>query len=367
MSSETLTSSISPEEMPFAPWVTPITLELPSSLSYLVDENEPEGERFFQNYLPTMLHILFEELGVVLPEIHVHSECTHLPDEVFAIKIKELPVGYDRIPSQSIFVNESVENLAELGIESEAGSQPATGAAAAWVHNKHRASVQEKGYVTWEPQEYLVLALSSVLRRTAHRFVGIQEVHEQIEKLRQFSPVLVDTLIPTHISLPELTEVLRQLVEEEISLRNLRDILEVLAQWRRPERDPFELTEWVRASFQDFLTHKHSGPDGTLSVYQLDNKIEQKFRQARKKAKGASLVGLEPNDAQAILVAIHSAIGALPSTAQRPILLTSRDIRRDVRELARLEFPTIVVLSHSELDFKYNIQTLGTISLPKRS
>lgn len=357
--------ALSQLDVQFAPWVAPITLELPPSLSDLVDEENELGQHFFGSLLPTMLQILFEELGVVLPEVHVHSECTHLPADVFCIKIKEVPVGYDRIPSDKIFVNESVERLSSLKIEGEPGSHPVTGGVAAWIPIDRKEIVETSGYVTWQAQEYLILALSSVLRRMAHRFVGIQEVHEQIEKLRLVCPVLVDAVVPNHMSLAELTEVLRRLVEEEVSLRNLRDILEILAQWRRPERDPIAMTEWVRSAFQDYLTYKHAGPDGALAVYLFDSKIENKFRTARKKSKDAEYLALDQSEALAILAAMRQEIGELPSTAQRPILLTAPDIRRDVRQLARLEFPYVVVLSHTEVDFKYAIQPIATITLAK--
>ena len=165
--------------------------------------------------------------------------------------------------------------------------------------------------------------------------------------------------------MPELTDVLRRLVEEEVSLRNLRDILEILARWQRPERDPIAMTEWVRSSFQDYLTHKHAGSGDALGVYLLDSKIESKFRQARKKSKDSEYLALDQAEAVAILAAMRKEIGSLPSTAQRPILLTAPDIRRDVRQLARLEFPFVVVLSHTELDFKYSIQPIATIALPQ--
>jgi type III secretion protein V len=349
----------------FAPWVVPILLELPSSLSYLVDEESESGQALFHSLLPTMLQVLFDELGVVYPDLHVHSECAHLPEDVVAVKVKEVLVGYERVPQGKVFVGASPEALQELGMEGEECAHPANGARSSWVDAGLQARVEEAGHVVWSAQEYLILVLSCVLRRHAHRFVGIQEVHEQLEKLRAHCPVLVNEVVPASVSLAELTEVLRRLVEEEVSLRYLRDILEALAQWRREDRTPLDLVEWVRASLSGYLTQKHAGVDGSLAVYSLGEKVEYAFRKARKNQSADLSLGMSHEEIDGLVAAFREGIGEA-SVSHRPVILASTDIRRDVRQVAMIAFPNVSVLAHSELDFQFPIQLLGTIEVPKR-
>jgi type III secretion protein V len=164
-----------------------------------------------------------------------------------------------------------------------------------------------------------------------------------------------------------LADVLRRLVEEGISLRNLRDILGALAEWAPLERDPVALAEHVRASLRRAITFRHVRAGGVLPAYLLDGLIEDTIRDAIHKTATGSYLALEPQLSRDILAAVTRALGpdgngTTPGTPNF-VLLTNAEIRRYVRRLVETAHPDLAVLSYQELAPEAEIRPLGRISI----
>jgi type III secretion protein V len=169
----------------------------------------------------------------------------------------------------------------------------------------------------------------------------------------------VREVVPKLISPVLLTDVLRRLLEEGISLRNLRDILGALAEWAPQERDPVALTEHVRAALRRAITHRHAGESGVLAAYLLDPVIEETVREAIHKTATGSYLALEPQLSRDIIAAVGRAIGG----DGHAILLTGAEIRRYVRRLIETDHPHIAVLSFQELAPEAQIRPIARISV----
>ncbi|MEO1173195.1 MAG: FHIPEP family type III secretion protein [Myxococcota bacterium] len=161
----------------------------------------------------------------------------------------------------------------------------------------------------------------------------------------------------------QLTDILRRLVEEEISIRDLRSILQALAEWGQVENDTVMLTEYVRNALKRYISHKYTRGGNTLVVYLLDPQIEETVRSSIQHTQSGSYLALEPEITQEILTAVRNEVGNLPPTAQNPVILTTMEIRRYFRKLVELEFPHLAVLSYQELSPDMNIQPIARISL----
>jgi type III secretion protein V len=162
-----------------------------------------------------------------------------------------------------------------------------------------------------------------------------------------------------------LADVLKRLVEEGISLRNLKDILGALAEWGPSKRDPVALTEHVRAALRRAITYRHASADGVLSAYLLDPMIEEAVREAIHKTATGSYLALEPQLSRDIITAVGRVLGAAPDVQGAPgaVILTSADIRRYVRRLVETEHPRVGVLAYPELAPEAQIQALGRIRI----
>ena len=344
------------------PVVTPIALEVAGNIIPLV-EDAGGGNRFLGEMVPMMRDGLFYELGVKFPGIRVRGNETDLGAGSYIIMVNEIPLISGTISLDKVLVNDTVDRLTLLNIQGEEAVNPANGSECAWIPDEYASIAEQAGLTTWDASGYMVLHLSSVLRKNAAEFVGIQEVQNMLEQLEQAFPALVKEVVPKAVSPFQLTDILRRLVEEEISIRDLRSILQALAEWGQVENDTVMLTEYVRNALKRYISHKYTRGGNTLVVYLLDPQIEETVRSSIQHTQSGSYLALEPEITQEMLAAVRSEVGNLPPTAQNPVILTTMEIRRYFRKLVELEFPHLAVLSYQELSPDMNIQPIARVSL----
>jgi type III secretion protein V len=145
-----------------------------------------------------------------------------------------------------------------------------------------------------------------------------------------------------------LADILRRLVEERVSVRDLRAILEALSAVALAEKDPLTLAEFVRSQLRRAITHGLTHGGRELSVVLLDNPIEETIRAANQRTAAGSFLSLAPAAGRDVVQAVRRVLEAHPSE-NTPVLLTQPDIRRFVRKLLEVDLPDLVVASYSEL------------------
>ncbi|MGC4121960.1 MAG: type III secretion system export apparatus subunit SctV [Myxococcales bacterium] len=338
---------INPDSELFVPVVTPIVLEVSDALVPAVDSRQ-DGGRFLFELIPFMRDGLFVELGVRYPGVRARANPS-LPPGGYQIQINEIPVVNGQVTMGHVLVNDTVDRLRLMNVQGIEALNPATRQPCAWVEDRHKPMLESAGLTTWDPASYLVLHMAGVLRRHAREFLGVQEVQSGLEQLEKAFPALVKECIPKVVTILKLTDIMQRLVEEEISVRDLRGILQALAEWGQVEADSVMLTEHVRASMKRYISHKYTRGSNTLVVYLLDPQIEEAIRSAIKHTSAGSHLALEPDLAQEIISAVRHECGHLPPTAQRPLILTAMDIRRYVRKLLEYEFmPPFSVVSYQD-------------------
>jgi type III secretion protein V len=187
-----------------------------------------------------------------------------------------------------------------------------------------------------------------LLRSRAADFLGLAEVQRLLDELEQFAPATVRNVVPKPVSLVLLTDVVRRLVEEGISVRDLRGILEILSTIAVTEKDPLNLAEFVRAQMRRPITYRLTGGLGQLDVVLLDPLIEDTVRRAITRTAAGAFLALPPQSARDVLAAVRHAVE--PLRHRDPlVILTQPDIRRFVRKLLEPEMPKVCVVSFAEL------------------
>ena len=352
---------INPDSELFIPVVTPIVLEVSDALVPFVDSRQ-DGGKFLYELIPFMRDGLFVELGVRFPGVRARGN-PGLPPGAYQIQINEVPVVTGQATLGHILVNDTVDRLKLMNIEGFEAVNPATRQPAAWVPEQNKEMLEAAGLTTWDVPGYIILHLASVLRRQAREFLGVQEVQSMLDQLEKAFPAIVKEVVPKVVNVLKLTDVLGRLVEEEISIRDMRGILQAIAEHGQTEADSVMLTEHVRSSQKRYVSHKYARGTNTLIVYLLDPQIEDAIRSSIKRTSAGTHLALEPDIAQEIVQAVKNECGHLPPTAQRPVILTSMDIRRYVRKLLEYEFnPPFSVVSYQELSPELNIQPVARIS-----
>ncbi|KAF0248541.1 MAG: type III secretion protein SctV [bacterium] len=341
----------------------PIAVEVSKDLTPLIDLNQ-EG-KFLSDLVPKMRQLLYQELGVIFPGVQVTGNAP-VPENSYLFRLKEVPVEVGKIVPGHILVNDGSENIRVYGLKGIDIKNPATGKPASWVPMEQREQAKNAGLVVWEPQEVILLHLTGFLKRYASEFIGIQEIQNTLSVLSRAIPNLVQETVPKVISIYQLTEVLQRLVQEEMSIRDMKSILQSLSEWGRVEKDTIMLTEYVRSSLKRYISFRYTGGNPILFVYVLDPEIEDAIRGAIRRTSSGTYIALDPAITQDILAAFRREIGNLPPTAQQPVIVTDQEIRRFVRRIAELEFRTLAVLSYQELAPELSIQPLARISLQNR-
>lgn len=345
---------------------SPISLEVGSALIPFVDDSKDSG-RFINELIPLLRHGLYYELGVNFPGIQVRGQTSDMEAESYVININEVPVARGRIMQGCILVGEPLEQLQLFNITGKETIHPIDGSIVTWVSEEFKEVAIQAGFRMWDVSEYLILHLSYVLRKHAHEFVGLQEVQNLLNELEKSHPALVKELVPKVITVLQLSEILQRLVQEEIAIRDLKNIFSTLAQWAEVERNTLMLTEHIRSGLKRYITHKYTGHTNQLSVYLLDPGIEDMIREAIRTTEKGNYLALEPEITQEIIESVGKEIAShpFPPGARPPVILTTAEIRRYFRKIIELEFPQLSVLSYQELSENLRIQPIARVGLPQ--
>jgi type III secretion protein V len=347
-----------------APSVLPIAVDLEPSLAAALGlraGGEQECE-LVSTMLPELRDHLYLSSGVRFPGIRVRIQPAITTPNTFVVRLREVAVLEETFPADRLLVLERPARLLRLGIRAEATPNPLTpGADASLIAAKDRPLLAAAGVQAWTASGVIVLHLADILQRHARDFVGLQEVSELVERLEKAFPALVKEVVPKLVSLPQLVDVLRRLVEERISIRDLKAILEALADHAGYENDPVVLTELVRAALSLQIASSFAGLRQKLHVVLLDPVIEDTVRSAVHPARGGARLALEPELWRSIIEATARTLRPVMQAGVRPVILTSAEVRRFVRCVLERELPEVAVLSYEELPPDLTIEPLGRV------
>jgi type III secretion protein V len=212
------------------------------------------------------------------------------------------------------------------------------------------------------PEHAFTQTLLRALRDHAEDFVGIQEVQLLLRRLAEDYPDL-ERELTRNVPLPRLTEVLKRLVREDISIRNLREIAHGLIDWAPREKDTGLVTEYVRTCLSRYISYRFANDDGALSAVVLHPTVEEQMRQAIRQTSGGTVLMLNPATSQQIAMQIREALQPFVGGSQSVVLLTSLELRPYLRKLTEIELGKVPVLSYQELVPTIRVNTLATVSL----
>jgi type III secretion protein V len=205
-------------------------------------------------------------------------------------------------------------------------------------------------------------ALPGELAQLAPELIGIDRTAALVERAAATAPVLVREVVPRLVSLPVLTETLRQLAREQVPLDDVAAILEAIALAPAPQggftaRDVPALVEQLRGQLRRQISARWA-PRGQLAVYTVDAMIEDAMRSAIDRRDGTQVLALEPAIAQDIVAAVRGKLGTGPA-----VILTSGDVRRHLRALLEPELPDVAILAAHELAPGTAVTTAGRIDV----
>lgn len=338
----------------------PVILEAGKALSVLIQKAE-RGLSFIDQMIPRMRQALYSDMGVRFPGVHVRTDSPILDKDEYSVQLNEVPIVRGKVIEGHLLTNETEANLKRYNIPF-VSYKNSLGMPSVWVPEKYREILEKAGIKYWASLEVMILHLSYFFRHYANEFVGIQEVKSMLEFMEKSFPDLVKE-VTRLIPLQKMTDIFKRLIQEQVSVKDLRSILESLSEWAQTEKDPVLLTEYVRSSLKRYISYKYSQGQTVLSVYILDPEIEDMVRGAIKQTSAGSYLALDPDSVQLILHSVRNIVTPPPPGGQPSVVLTAIDVRRFVRKLIEMEFPDISVVSYQEIVSEIRIQPLGRIQI----
>ncbi|MBS0585141.1 MAG: type III secretion system export apparatus subunit SctV [Verrucomicrobia bacterium] len=338
----------------------PVMLEVGSYIAELIRKDR-EGGKFIEDKIPKMRYALYQDLGVRFPGVHVRTEAPNLEAEDYCIYLNEVPLMRGKIVKDHLLTNETEENLRRYNIP-YTQTKNLMNQTSHWVEKRYKDILEKAGIKYWETLDVMILHLSHFYRQYASEFIGIQEVRAILEFIEKSFPDLVKE-VTRLVPLQRLTEIFKRLVQEQVSIKDLRTILESLSEYAQTEKDTVILTEYIRASLKRYISYKYSKGQSVLPVYLLDPEIEDIVRGGIKQTSAGSFIALDPDTGQLILHAVRNIVKPVPAGGTSPLIITALDVRRFVRKLIEGEFPDYAVVSYQEIVPEIRIQPLGRIQL----
>jgi hypothetical protein len=334
---------------------------------------------------------LFYDLGILVPDL-VWVPSPEMEEGMISVKINERlsPPTPGLYPGEAL-VDAPVESLAALEISGRPTTNPASGnPRTTLVSEVDRETVQQAGYTTWTPPVLVVGVVSNEIRRMAHLLLDVEYVEYQLAQLQYAFPEVVRAATE-HYSVEDLTRVLRGLVVEGLSIRDMQAILERLLRYDTISIDPASryivlddrlvlkeepppaeparsweyYREFVRSGLKYYFSYKYAQYYNQLYAYVLDVQLSAYVgAMARDGRPTGAHADLAETEREMLRDAVWDAVGDVASATVRPVILTVGGLRADLRELIAPELPDLPVISYSELSPNLSIERIGMIGLP---
>lgn len=333
-----------------------LELEIGYGLIYMVDVSQ-DGEMLER--IKAIRKQFVSSHGFIVPPIHIKDNLQLKPNEYVIYLKGEAVTRAELMPGHFLAMNPGTGTEEISGTET---TEPAFGLPAVWVSEEKKEQAQIAGYTVVDCPTVMATHLSEVIRSHAHELLGRQEVQNLLDTLSKGFPKLVEELIPNMMSLGAVVKVLQNLLREDVSIRDLRTILETLADHAAQTGDPDQLTEYVRQALTRHISSKYAQEDNILPVLILDSEVEDALQQAVKKTTQGAYLSLDPRTAQSILESISAQVNKVGQGVQLALLCPA-NVRLHLRRLIERYMPMLPVLSHSEVAAHLKVRSVGTVSL----
>ncbi len=323
-----------------------LELEVGFDLVPLVDPHKGGG---LVERVSAIRRNLAAELGIIIPSVHIRDNL-RLGSNAYRLLVSGNEVGRGELRVGRFLAMDPTGALP--AIPGERVSEPAFGLPAHWVGPADREKVESLGYTVVDAATVAATHLTELLRATAPELLGRREAQELFDVFARREPRLIDEVIPNILTLGEVIQVLRQLLRESVPVRDLRTIMETLADSGRETKDSNELTERVRHRLARSISSRFKDERGRIAALVLDPRAEEAFRSG----------GPDASSAQRVLSSLDSAARAFQGVSTPPVLFCAQDVRRSVAEFLSRRIPGLSVLSYREVDPKATVRTLGVVS-----
>jgi type III secretion protein V len=337
----------------FSP-TTQLLVELSPSL-----EQRLEGINLRAEINKARLQIYFR-LGVSLPPIEVRRG-EGLADDRYRIFVAEIPSADGEVVPNHLLIFDDARNLELYDIPYIEKDELVPRMKAIWVDVRHEPQLKAASIRYRSELEAVTYHAEFVFAKYVGQFIGIQEVRQVLTRLESKYPDLVKE-VQRIVPIQMMTELFKRLVQEYVSIRDLRAILSAMIEWGAKEKDPVVLVEHIRIALARQISHQYAARNNVLSGILLDGEIEETVRNAIRQTSAGSYLSLAPDVSKRIVQRIRDKATPVLSNGSPCSLITAMDVRRYIRRMIESELPELPVLSYQELAHDITLQPVARVS-----
>jgi flagellar biosynthesis protein FlhA len=298
-----------------------------------------------------------QEVGFLSPPVHIRDNL-ELKPSAYRITLKGVEVGFGEAHSgQFLAINPGMVS----GVLPGPGTtDPAFGLPAVWVDASMRDHAQTMGYTVVDAGTVVATHLNHLVTTHAAELLGRQEVQQLLDHIGKDSPKLIEDLVPKTLPLSSLQKVLQNLLAEGVHIRDMRTIIETLAEHAPRVQEPNELTTLVRVALGRAIVQQIFPSNDELSVIALDSRLERLLLQALQTS-GPDGSGIEPGLADTLATQAEHATRQQEQLGLTPVLLVPGPLRALLSRFLRRGLPQLKVLSHAELPESKTIRVTSLV------
>ncbi|MGH1492438.1 MAG: flagellar biosynthesis protein FlhA [Acidimicrobiales bacterium] len=298
------------------------------------------------------------EIGLIIPPVRTRDNVDLGPGE-YAITVHGVEMGNGTAPVGHVLV--IAENLESL--PGPATVEPVFGLPAKWLPVESKPMAEAINATIVDRASVITTHLAETIRRQAAQLLSRQEVKDLIDLVRESDPAVVDELVASDLTIAEVQRVLQDLLTEEVSIRDIVRILDVLGERARVTRDPSELTEAVRVALGPSISAGNADHAGRLHTITIDPVLEQGLLAALQPGpQGVDFV-LDSSLLHQLAMATRNQILSAEQLGLSPVIVTARALRRPLRKLLSLTDVRAPVLSPEELGPQILVENAGVVNL----
>ncbi len=334
-----------------------VELEVGYGLVHLVD-TEQNGDLLER--ITHMRKIFALDWGVIIPSVKIKDNLELKPGG-YSVKIKGVQVAKGELMSDYFLAMDPGTVIEKMdGVET---TEPVFGLRAVWISEDQKEDAQYNGYTVVDCSTIVATHLTEILKSNLHELFGRQELVRVLDNFKETNPKLVNDLIPEIVNLGIVLKVMKNLLREGVSVRDLRTILETLSEYGSTIKDTEALTEHSRQALYRTITEKIKSDTGDIPLFTLDRNIEESIAQNIIQTDQGQQLSLDPKVTQIILASLNEKIEEATNMGEKMVVLCSPVIRAHFKRLTEKFIPNLVVVSHNELSPDANIRSLGTVRL----
>ncbi len=301
---------------------------------------------------------LASDMGFVMPAVRIQDNM-QLGANTYVIRVKEIVAGRGELRPQHLLVMDPRGD--SIPLAGEATKEPTFGLPAVWVDEGLREDALFRGYTVVDPGTVVTTHLTEIIKDNMAEMLSYSETQKLLDEVTRGHQKLVADLIPSQISIGALQRVLQNLLAERISIRDMPQILEAVAEACQGTRSTTQITEHVRMRLARQLCEQHMGDQGFIPLVTLGPDWEQSFADSLVGQAEERQLSMAPSRLQEFIARLRQVFERHAMLGETPVLLTSPLARPYVRSIVERFRPSTPVMSQNEIHPKARIRTVGQI------